>query len=293
MSEDLKVFNNPDIEVFPCPHTEGLLRYKRRTGVLIPYKNPTAVHPQIVELITELQVKRPGWQFVAGNGMSKELHIYTKDKEYLGEVEYVVAYYGAGRDYFRLNNFRIRAESTKSTAGRCYSTKKAVERILAKFRPRNMEEVVKARKNVATDAISGIVSGGRSRWMLSRAGARRLDIITTALNNPEAFTDTPIAPLLTPELIQDWQSYSAAMVLNDPTNFEIITETERDGVKQLYCITGMPEAYWLDAEQHKELIGSIAMLRMVDVGQVVTGIGFRSDEHTFVVLGKEQKPKLT
>lgn len=293
MSEDPKVFNNPDIEVFPCPHTEGLQRYKRRTCVLIPYKNPTEVHPKIVELITELQVKRPGWEFVASNGLTRDLHIYTKDKEYLGEVEYVVAYYGAERDYFHLKNFRIRAESTKSTAGRCYSTKKAVERILAKFRPRNMEELVKARKADADSAVARIVRRQRTNWMLSSTGAKRTDIIPTVLNNPEAFANTPVAPLLTPVLIQEWQDYSAAMVLNDPTNFEIVTETERDGVKQLYCITGMPEAYWLDAEQHGEVISKVAMLRMVDVGQVVTGVGFRSDEHTFVVLGKEQKPKLT
>jgi hypothetical protein len=293
VSEDPKVFNNPDIEVFPCPHTEGLQRYKQRTGVLTPYKNPTEVHPKVVELITELRVKRPGWEFVASNGLTRDLHIYTKDKEYLGVVEYVIAYYGAERDYFHLKNFRIREESIKATAGRCYSVKKAVERTLAKFRPRNMEELVKARKEAARKAVAGIVTGQRSKWILSSASAKRTDIVFTVLDNPEAFANTPVAPLLTPTIIQEWQDYSAARVLNDPTNFEIVTETERDGTKQLYNITGMPEAYWLDAEQHGEVISKVAMLRMVDVGHVVTGIGFRSDEHTFVVLGKEPKPKLT
>ena len=121
--------------------------------------------------------------------------------------------------------------------------------------------------------------------MLSKQGAKRNDIALTVLNNPEAFANTPVAPLVTSELIQEWQAYKSAMVLNNKADFEIVTEVERDGAKQLYSITGVPEAYWLDAEQHKELISKIAMLRMVDVGQVVAGIGFRSDDHTFVVIG--------
>ena len=292
MSQDPKVFNNPDMVVIPCPHTAGVLRYRNgRSGSLSG--PPKALHEKLVELITQLQVKRPDWQFTVPNGLTRDLHIFTKDKEYLGGIEFVAGYYGAERDFFKLNNFRIKQESIKATAGRCYSVKKAVERTLAKFRPRNMEEMVKARLIEAKNRVNNVVTGGRVRWMSSSVAGPREAIMHTILNNPHVFDNTPLAPLLTPELIQEWHSYSTAMVLHDATNFEIITETERDGVKQLYNITGMPEAYWLDAEQHENLISRVAMLRMVDVGQVIAGVGFRSDEHTFVVLGKGQQANLT
>lgn len=284
MTTEPQLLSDPKLEIFPCPHTPGVLRFRRPSNILISESGSTHIHDKIIDLITELQAKRPGWQFVVGNSVKAYLYIYNKDKEYLGEVDYVVAYYGGTRDYYQLKNFRIREQSNKTTTGRCYSTSKAVERILAKFRPKNMDEVVKARGESAAEAISNIVSGARSKWMLSKQGAKRNDIALTVLNNPEAFANTPVAPLVTSELIQEWQAYKSAMVLSNKADFEIVTEVERDGAKQLYSITGVPEAYWLDAEQHKELISKIAMLRMVDVGQVVAGIGFRSDDHTFVVI---------
>ena len=292
MSKDPQVFNDPDMEVIPCPYTAGVLRYRSvRSGSLSG--PPKELHEKLVELITQLQVKRPSWQFTIPNSLTRDVHIFTKDKEYLGEIEFVVGYYGAERDYFKLNNFRIRDESIKATAGRCYSVKKAVERTLAKFRPRNMEEMVKARLIEAKNRVNNVVATRRVTWMSSRVAGPREAIMHSILNNPHVLDNTPLARLVTPELIQEWHNYSTAMVLSDATNFEIITETERDGVKQLYNITGMPEAYWLDAEQHENLISRVAMLRMVDVGQVIAGVGFRSDEHTFVVLGKAQQANLT
>lgn len=277
-------FFDHDFEVTPDPNVPNL--YRHYPSEVRTHRPITPPHDKVTELLNALHTKRPDWVFLMSRAESKLVQVYTKDREHLGTAQYNVAYYGAERDYFQLINFRIAAETTKKTGGRCYSVAKAVPRILAKFRPMNLEELVTERREYAEQAANRISTVGRSNWMLGGYSKRTNQIRDFVLSNPEVFDRTPLAPLVE-EMRPAWLAYMDTQAFGESTNFNIVTEVEEGGVKQLYNITGIPQAYWLDPDQHQALISSVSMLRMVDVGQVVPGIGFRSDERTFVVLNTD------
>jgi hypothetical protein len=279
----VNIFNDHDLEVFDCPHVPGLLRFRSKED---PRKSPTDLGPEMKELISKLKLKRPTWLLAQHDVASEDtVYVFSEDKEYLGTIGYIPSqYYGVNRSYFELTNFRILQKSLTASAARSYSVKKAVERILANYRPRSFEEHMETHARAAYSAIERAVGDARTRWVMSKNNSYRLNILAAVLDNPKAFTDTPAAPFLNQDLLTEWGDYTAAISLTNKSNFEIITEVERDGAKQLYNITGTPNAYWLDPEQHHETISKVAMLRMVDIGQVVKGVGFRSDDNTFVVL---------
>lgn len=273
-------FFDHEQEVTPDPDTPNLYRCSP-TGLTRATYPP---HGKITELITTLLKKRPDWVFLMNKVESKTLHVYTKNKEHLGSVEfYTESPYFYSRSYFQLLNFRIQAETTRATAGRSYSVTKAAERIVAKFRPLNLEELVAQRKKHARDEAHSVASRARSNWLLSGRHGKTSEIGKQVLSNPEPYLNTPVAPLIE-ELRPHWLAHMESQPFGDSSNFEIITEIEQDGARQLYNITAAPHAYWLNQEEHRELISKVAMLRMVDVGQVVPGIGFRSEDHTFVIL---------
>jgi hypothetical protein len=273
-------FFDHDFNVTPDPDVPNLYRHYP-TGLT---RDPMQPNLKITELITVLLKKRPDWVFLMSKVETKSLQVYTKDKEHLGSVEfYPHSPYYESREYFQLHNFRIAAETTRSTGGRCYSVSKAADRIVAKFRPLNLEELAQQRMKAALDEAHAVASRARSNWLLSGRHGRVSEIGKQVLDNPEPYLNTPVAALIE-ELRPHWLAHVESLPFGDRNNFDIVTEIERDGIRQLYNITATPHAYWLDAEQHAELISKVAMLRMVDVGQVVPGIGFRSEDHTFVIL---------
>ena len=259
--------------------------YRHEVDQRLRRGNPFAVpHAEVVNLITALTKKRPEWVFLMTTYESKTLNIYTKDKEHLGSVEYYPpSVYSASRAYFQLANFRIQQESKTSAAGRYHSVDKAVARIVAKFRPLSLEELTKQRAKSALDATHDMVARGRSSWIGRVPANNMTQIRDYVLGNPERFVGTPIAPVID-NLRPIWLALMETQSYTSIGAFEIVTEIEQDGVRQLYNITAAPDAYWLDQEKHRDIISKVSMLRMVDVGQVVPGIGFRSEDHTFVVL---------
>lgn len=268
--------------VVPDTNIPNLFRHE---AVKFPRGNAFALpHAEVVNLITALTKKRPEWVFLMTTYESKTLNIYTKDKEHLGSVAYYPpSVYSASRAYFQLANFRIEQEAKTSAAGRCHSVDKAVARIVAKFRPMNLEELARQRAKSALDATHEMVARGRSSWIGRAPSSHMTQIRDYVLGNPERFVGTPIAPLID-NLRPIWLALMETQPYTSVGAFEIVTEIEQDGVRQLYNITAAPNAYWLDQEEHRDIISKVSMLRMVDVGQVVPGIGFRSEDHTFVVL---------
>lgn len=273
-------FFDHDFEVTPDPNVPSLYRHYP-VGLT---REPNTPNPKITELITLLLKKRPDWVFLMSKVETKSLQVYTKDKEHLGSVEfYPQSPYYESRAYFQLTNFRIQAETSRSTGGRCYSVAKATDRIVAKFRPLNLEELAQQRMEAARSEARAVVSRARSNWLLSGRQGKVNKLGECLLIHPEPYLNTPIAPMIE-ELRPHWLAHMESLPFGDSSNFDIITEIERDGVRQLYNITATPHAYWLNETDHRELVGKVAMLRMVDVGQVVPGIGFRSDDNTFVIL---------
>lgn len=274
-------FFDHDFEVTPDPNVPSLYRHY---PVGLNPRDPGPPHTKITELITALLKKRPNWVFLMGKVETKTLQVYTKDKEHLGSVEfYPQSPYYESRAYFQLHNFRIQAETTRSTGGRAYSVAKATDRIVAKFRPLNLEELMVQRKTHACNEATSIAARGRSKWLVGGMASKVSDLGKYILSNPEEFSHTPLAPIIE-DILPLWLAYMETQPYNTETNFDIITEIERDGVRQLYNITATPHAYWLNETDHHELISKVAMLRMVDMGEVVPGIGFRSEDHTFVIL---------
>lgn len=273
-------FFDHDFEVTPDPNVPSLYRHYP-VGLT---RDPNTPNPKITELITLLLKKRPDWVFLMSKVETKSLQVYTKDKEHLGSVEfYPQSPYYESRAYFQLTNFRIQAETTRSTGGRCYSVAKATDRIVAKFRPLNLEELAKQRMEAARSEAHAVASRSRSNWLLSGRYGKMSKLGEWLLINPEPYLNTPIAPMIE-ELRPHWQAHIETQAFGDNSAFDIVTEIERDGIRQLYNITATPHAYWLNETDHRELISKVAMLRMVDVGEVVPGIGFRSEDHTFVIL---------
>lgn len=273
-------FFDHDFEVTPDPNVPSLYRHYP-VGLT---RDPIQPDWRINELIMALLKKRPDWVFLMSKVETKSLQVYTKDKEHLGSVEfYPQSIYHESRAYFQLTNFRIQAETTRSTGGRCYSVAKATDRIVAKFRPLNLEELAQQRMEAARSEAHAVASRARSNWLLSGRQSKMNKLGECLLIHPEPYINTPIAPLIE-DIRPHWRAYIEAQAFGDNSAFDIITEIERDGIRQLYNITATPHAYWLDAEQHTELVSKVAMLRMVDVGEVVPGIGFRSEDHTFVIL---------
>lgn len=273
-------FFDHDFNVTPDPNVPNLYRFYP-IGLT---RDPMQPHGKIIELITAVLKKRPDWVFLMSKVDTKTLQVYTKDKEHLGSVEfYPESPYYQSHEYFQLHNFRIAAETSRSTGGRAYSVAKATDRIVAKFRPLNLEELAQQRKKHALDEAHAVASRARSNWLLSGMHGKTTEIGKQILTNPEPYLNTPIAPLIE-TLRPHWLAHMEAQPFGESNNFDIITEIEQDGVRQLYNITSTPHAYWLNETDHHELISKVAMLRMVDVGHVVPGIGFRSDDNTFVVL---------
>lgn len=273
-------FFDHDFEITPDPNVSSLYRHYP-VGLT---REPATPHQKITELITLLLKKRPDWVFLMSKVETKSLQVYTKDKEHLGSVEfYPESPYSYSRHYFQLHNFRIQAETSRSTGGRCYSVAKATDRIVAKFRPLNLEELAKQRMEAARSEAHAIATRSRSNWLLSGKQGKLTEIGKQILTSPEPYLNTPIAPMIE-ELRPHWLAHMGSLPFGDNNNFDIVTEIERDGIRQLYNITATPHAYWLNETDHRELISKVAMLRMVDVGEVVPGIGFRSEDHTFVIL---------
>lgn len=273
-------FFDHDFEVTPDPNVPSLYRFYP-VGLT---RDPMQPHEKTIELITAVLKKRPDWVFLMSKVETKSLQVYTKDKEHLGSVEfYPQSPYYESRAYFQLTNFRIQAGSSRSTAGRAYSVAKATDRIVAKFRPLNLEELAQQRMEAAQSEAHAVASRSRSNWLLSGRQGKMNKLGEWLLINPEPYLNTPIAPMIE-ELRPHWLAHMESLPFGDNNNFDIITEIERDGIRQLYNITATPHAYWLNETDHRELISKVAMLRMVDVGEVVPGIGFRSEDHTFVIL---------
>ncbi len=255
-------------------------------------KRQSTIDPFLKDLIEQLALKYPQWTFVETSvtamAVDKLIHAHrfdVKDKrELLGTID--KDYCGSGYRY-RIDNHRIEGMRERGSGMKTIHLKKAIKHVDKFFGKRNMvEKITEARRKVE-NTLSQIDNekGWRLRGTWNAMESQARDFIT---NNYQAFMDsvvdkTSIAKHLeqlptqveefnaTQHLTKMLQTDNAFIVFIDGLNYSVQKGKDPLEVKQ--------------SDELPDFIRrAVGLLKLVEDNQVLSGVGFRVNETTFLVL---------
>lgn len=255
-------------------------------------KRQSTIDPFLKDLIEQLALKYPQWTFVETSvtamAVDKLIHAHrfdVKDKrELLGTID--KDYCGSGYRY-RIDNHRIEGMRERGSGMKTIHLKKAIKHVDKFFGKRNMvEKITEARRKVE-NTLSQIDNekGWRLRGTWNAMESQARDFIT---NNYQAFMDsvvdkTSIAKHLeqlptqveefnaTQHLTEMLQKDNAFIVFIDGLNYSVQKGKDPLEIKQ--------------SDELPDFIRrAVGLLKLVEDNQVLSGVGFRVNETTFLVL---------
>ncbi len=255
-------------------------------------KRQSTIDPFLKDLIEQLALKYPQWTFVETSvtamAVDKLIHAHrfdVKDKrELLGTID--KDYCGSGYRY-RIDNHRIEGMRERGSGMKTIHLKKAIKHVDKFFGKRNMvEKITEARRKVE-NTLSQIDNekGWRLRGTWNAMESQARDFITS---NYQAFMDsvvdkTSIAKHLeqlptqveefnaTQHLTEMLQKDNAFIVFIDGLNYSVQKGKDPLEVKQ--------------SDELPDFIRrAVGLLKLVEDNQVLSGVGFRVNETTFLVL---------
>ncbi len=255
-------------------------------------KRQSTIDPFLKDLIEQLALKYPQWTFVETSvtamAVDKLIHAHrfdVKDKrELLGTID--KDYCGSGYRY-RIDNHRIEGMRERGSGMKTIHLKKAIKHVDKFFGKRNMvEKITEARRKVE-NTLSQIDNekGWRLRGTWNAMESQARDFIT---NNYQAFMDSvvdknSIAKHLeqlptqveefnaTQHLTKMLQTDNAFIVFIDGLNYSVQKGKDPLEIKQ--------------SDELPDFIRrAVGLLKLVEDNQVLSGVGFRVNETTFLVL---------
>ncbi len=255
-------------------------------------KRQSTIDPFLKDLIEQLALKYPQWTFVETSvtamAVDKLIHAHrfdVKDKrELLGTID--KDYCGSGYRY-RIDNHRIEGMRERGSGMKTIHLKKAIKHVDKFFGKRNMvEKITEARRKVE-NTLSQIDNekGWRLRGTWNAMESQARDFIT---NNYQAFMDsvvdkTSIAKHLE-QLPTQVEEFNATQHLNKMLQTDNAFIVFIDGLN--YSVQKGKDP--LEIKQSDELPDfirrAVGLLKLVEDNQVLSGVGFRVNETTFLVL---------
>ncbi len=255
-------------------------------------KRQSTIDPFLKDLIEQLALKYPQWTFVETSvtamAVDKLIHAHrfdVKDKrELLGTID--KDYCGSGYRY-RIDNHRIEGMRERGSGMKTIHLKKAIKHVDKFFGKRNMvEKITEARRKVE-NTLSQIDNekGWRLRGTWNAMESQARDFITS---NYQAFMDSvvdknSIAKHLeqlptqveefnaTQHLTEMLQKDNAFIVFIDGLNYSVQKGKDPLEIKQ--------------SDELPDFIRrAVGLLKLVEDNQVLSGVGFRVNETTFLVL---------
>jgi len=255
-------------------------------------KRQSTIDPFLKDLVEQLALKYPQWTFVETSVTAMAVdktylaHRFdVKDKrEVLGTID--KDYCGSGYRY-RIDNHRIEGVRERGCGMKTIHLKKAIKHVDKFFGKKNMvEKITEARRKVE-NTLSQIDNekGWRLRGTWGAMESQARDFITS---NYQAFMDSvvdknSIAKHLeqlptqveefnaTQHLTKMLQTDNAFIVFIDGLNYSVQKGKDPLEIKQ--------------SDELPDFIRrAVGLLKLVEDNQVISGVGFRVNESTFLVL---------
>lgn len=253
------------------------------------------IDPFMKPLIEKLALTYPQWNFeecnMTLNSADKTYHAYrfniVDKREVLGTID---KEWGRSGYRFKVDNHRINAMRQRGSGMKTVHMDKAFKYVGKFFSKKNIIEKVREASQVATSALEN-VRGSKNYAVRS---AWNNDVVTTAMQNYLVSNFPNVLTMLDAHARQKLEDFPRLME-EQRAVFEISSATH-SGNSYLVLLDGMDYAIKKgnDAPTIKTseqlpsfMRQAIGMLKLVEDGQVIEGIGFRTSETTFIVVDKE------
>ena len=286
MSNQYREINLPNVVMEIPPRTDGV-------------KVATGTYPFMHPFIEALAVKHPEWKFVGTDyrttileGTSTIAHVYRRFSVYVGRE--LLGYlwqdysYGRSKDMYVIKNHRTEEALIRANAIKTSDLKKAVKLVDKMFYTLTSKELVEQKLKEVYKAVEDLTSakmrqagyaerevrGHIMRYVRAHLDAVMLNIPDSASRDrlQEYFTFSDEAKILH-GVIDLLQSYKGHKIIQSGSVYYSAVD---EGVKEL------TNDDLTESMKHK-----LGILKLVEDGQAVEGIGFRHSDDTFILFGDE------
>jgi hypothetical protein len=253
------------------------------------YETNTALYMTLWPIVR----KHTTWKFVAANFYSsmRSANVYVASQfniycsgEYLGTVE--LEYHGRGYK-IAVRNDRIADERERGSSYRTEDVEKATTKIRRKFYPKgSAERVDEAVERAASKVREHASSIGNETYQKRR----------TFLSNAEAFVLAHSAEYTTMfNLHKEAEALAKAQEEKDVV--DVVHKAFLNGAGAIVLVDGLLYIVKVgkadavtrsDSELSEDMRAKLGMLKLVEDGEIVSGVGLKVDEKTFFLVGETQ-----
>lgn len=251
----------------------------------------TITHPFMFPLVEKIAKARPNWKLVgigrqygAGSGPRLATRFaITEGGEVLGQI--TKDYYNNG-DVYGVINDRISAKRERSETLRTKDVKKAFKAITQNFSGKTMTELFVATEKAVGSATHVATSNARFPF-LRVVNQLETSMKQFALDNWDMYRENAVDTVVEEQAADAYHELSAAM----ETTMEI---AEQHAAKRGYTVMLRGSEYVISKAGAMQILTSdaltphlkqgIGILKLVENGQYVDGIGVRANENSFFVL---------
>jgi hypothetical protein len=256
-------------------------------------KRQSMIDPFLKDLVEQLALKYPQWTFVETGSTAiatdKVYHAYRfdiKDKrEVLGTID---KDYASSSGYrYRIDNHRIQGMRERGCGMKTIHLNKALKHVDKFFGKKNVtEKITEARRNV--DNVLSQVDNEKAWRLRATWSSMESEARTFVVDNYQAFVDSvvnksSVAKQLevlptqvaeynaTQHLISMLKNNNAFIVFIDGVNYSVQKGKDPLEIKQ--------------SDELPDFIRrAVGLLKLVEDNQVISGVGLRVNESTFLVL---------
>jgi hypothetical protein len=255
-------------------------------------KRQSTIDPFLKDLVEQLALKYPQWTFVETSVTAMAVdktylaHRFDiKDKrEVLGTID--KDYAGNGYRY-RIDNHRIQGMRERGCGMKTIHLNKALKHVDKFFGRKNITEKLAEAKRKVDNMLHNV--SNEKRWQLQGTwNSLELEARTFVIDNYQAFMDSIVDKTLVAKRLEVLPTHVAEH--NATQHIDKMLRSDNaflvfiDGVN--YSVQKGKDP--LEVKQSDELPDfirrAVGLLKLVEDNQVISGVGFRVDESTFLVL---------
>jgi len=255
-------------------------------------KRQSTIDPFLKDLVEQLALKYPQWTFVETSVTTMAVdktylaHRFDiKDKrEVLGTID--KDYAGNGYRY-RIDNHRIQDMRERGCGMKTIHLNKALKHVDKFFGRKNITEKLAEAKRKVDNMLHNV--SNEKRWQLQGTwNSLELEARTFVIDNYQAFMDSIVDKTLVAKRLEVLPTHVAEH--NATQHIDKMLRSDNaflvfiDGVN--YSVQKGKDP--LEVKQSDELPDfirrAVGLLKLVEDNQVISGVGFRVDESTFLVL---------
>jgi hypothetical protein len=255
-------------------------------------KRQSMIDPFLKDLIEQLALKYPQWTFVESSSTAmatdKVYHAHRfdiKDKrETLGTID---KDYASGGYRYRIDNHRIQGMRERGSGMKTIHLNKALKHVDKFFGKKNVtEKITEARRNV--DNVLSQVDNEKGWRLRGTWTSLELEARTFIVDNYQTFMDSIVDKSIVAKQLEVLPThvaeYNATQHLNKMLRSDNAFIVFIDGVN--YSVQKGKDP--LEIKQSDELPDfirrAVGLLKLVEDNQVISGVGLRVNESTFLVL---------